>query len=84
MSTQQEINEGQRNINGALCYVDWHILEALEALINALSRRNVLSRQELEQINEEFQKAYETSPKVAEIDPPGCGTNFFRSVSRAA
>ena len=76
MYTQHEINEGQQNINGALCYVDWHVIEAFEALRDALAANNVLSQQDLELINEAFDKAYYTSEKVAEIIPPGCGSNF--------
>ena len=76
MYTQQEINEGQKNINGALCYVDWHIIEAFEALRDALANSNVLSQQDLDLINEPFDKAYYTSEKVAEIIPPGCGSTF--------
>ena len=73
---QQAINDGQRNINGALCYVDWQIIEAFEALRNALANSNVLSQQDLELINEPFDKAYYTSERVAEIIPPGCGSTF--------
>lgn len=78
MDTQQKkINEGQRQINGALCYVDWYVIEAFEALIDALVDKNVLSQQELGLVNEAFQKAYYISPKVAEIDPPGCARKFL-------
>jgi len=76
MDSQHAINDGQTNINGALCYVDWHIIEAFEALRDALANSNVLSQQDLDLINEPFDKAYYTSGKVAEIIPPGCGSNF--------
>lgn len=76
MDSQHAINEGQRDINGALCYVDWHVIEAFEALRDALANRNLLSQRELELINEPFDKAYYTSERVAEIIPPGCGSNF--------
>jgi|GEM_PF-2880646 len=78
MNSQHAINDGQRNINGALCYVDWHVIEAFEALRDALANNNVLSQQDLELINEPFDKAYYTSERVAEIDPPGCGSNFAK------
>lgn len=77
MYTQDEINDGQRQINGALCYVDWYVIEAFEALLKALAKRQVLSRKELEEINGIFQKAYDVSPKVAEIVPPGCARKFL-------
>ena len=76
INSQHDINEGQRNINGGLCYVDWQVIEAFEALRDALAANNVLSQQDLDQINEPFDKAYYTSEKVAEIIPPGCGSNF--------
>jgi hypothetical protein len=78
MNKQQEaINEGQRKINGALCYVDWQVIEALEALTKVLLKKGVLSRQDLEEANKALKKAYYTSPKVAGIEPPGCNPNFF-------
>jgi hypothetical protein len=73
---QQAINEGQRNINGGLCYVDWQVIEAFEALRDVLANKNVLSQPDLDLINEAFDKAYYTSAKVAEIVPPGCGSDF--------
>jgi hypothetical protein len=76
MDSQHGINDGQRNINGALCYVDWHVIEAFKALRDALAYSNVLSQQALDQINKPFNKAYYTSERVAEIIPPGCGSNF--------
>ena len=76
MYTQKQINAGQRKINGALCYVDWQVIEAFEALRDVLANKNVLSQQDLDLINEAFDKAYYTSGKVAEIVPPGCGSNF--------
>ena len=83
MYTQKQINAGQRKINGALCYVDWHVIEAFEALIQVLVNEKVLTRKALQKVNKELKKAYDTSEKVAEIKPPGCDTNFF-SVIKAA
>ncbi|HEX5886144.1 MAG TPA: hypothetical protein VFY67_16500 [Pyrinomonadaceae bacterium] len=74
---QEAINDGQRKINGALCYVDWHVIEALDALIKALTNKNILCRQDLEKISKPFKEAYYTSGKVAGIEPPGCNPNFF-------
>ena len=38
-SKQKKINRGQRDINGALCYVDWHDLKALKALLDELEQK---------------------------------------------
>jgi hypothetical protein len=75
-SGQKAINEGQREINGALCYVDWHVIEALKALYKALESAGVLNRAQLQDVYKELKLAYEVSEHVADIDPPGCGTNF--------
>jgi hypothetical protein len=73
---QQRINEGQRDINGALCYVDWHVIKALQTLTGALEDAGVLTASQLYEVKKELGRAYYTSVRVAEIDPPGCGTNF--------
>ncbi len=80
MATQQEINDGQREINGALCYVDWNVIETLEALIDALKSKKVLSPEDLEKIYKPFKKAYYMSPKVAGIEPPGCDQPPFAHI----
>jgi hypothetical protein len=73
---QKAINEGQRDINGALCYVDWHVIRALRALAKALENAGVLTRAQLQDVYKEIKLAYDVSEKVADIDPPGCGPNF--------
>lgn len=87
---QQKINEGQREINGALCYVDWHVIYSIHALIKALEDGGILTDAQLSKAKKELELAHYTSERVAEIDPPGCGTNFKKKeeenppVSRAA
>lgn len=73
-SKQKKINKGQRDINGALCYVDWHLIEALYALTKELSQK--LPQLDLSEVRNKLHKAYYTSKRVADIDPPGCGNNF--------
>ena len=73
---QKKINEGQREINGALCYVDWHAIKAMKALTKALQNAGVLTETQLDEVKKELKRAYYTSERVAEIDPPGCGQNF--------
>ena len=77
-SKQKRINEGQREINGALCYVDWHVIKAMKALTKALEDAKVLTKARLREANTELKRAYYTSERVASIDPPGCGENFER------
>ncbi len=71
---QKKINRGQRDINGALCYVDWHVIKALKALTDELGKK--LPQLDLAEVRKELHKAYYASEKVADIDPPGCGNNF--------
>lgn len=73
---QKKINEGQRDINGALCYVDWHAIKAMKALTKALQNAGVLTETQLHEVKKELKRAYYASERVAEIDPPGCGQNF--------
>lgn len=74
--TQAEINEGQRNINGGLCYVDWHVIYTIDALFKALKDAGVLNDAQLNEALVVRNRAFYTSIRVAEIDPPGCGQNF--------
>ena len=74
---QEAINDGQRKINGALVYVDRHVIDALDALIKALTDKKILCRHDLDKISKPFKEAYYTSGKVAGIEPPGCNPNFF-------
>jgi hypothetical protein len=71
---QKRINKGQRDINGALCYVDWHVIKALYELVEGLAPQ--LQQLDLSEVRKELKKAYYASKKVADIDPPGCGDDF--------
>lgn len=73
-SEQREINKGQQDINGALCFVDWHVIKALHDLVEGLAVQ--LPQLDLSTIREKLRVAYYTSKKVADIDPPGCGTSY--------
>jgi hypothetical protein len=73
-SKQKAINKGQREINGALCYVDWHVIKALYNLVNVMAEK--LPQLDLTQVRKELRKAYYASERVADIDPPGCGDDF--------
>jgi hypothetical protein len=73
-SKQKKINKGQRDINGALCYVDWHLIHAVKTLVDELAK--AMPQLDLTYIRDEIKKAYYTSDRVADIDPPGCGDEF--------
>ena len=70
---QQAVNYGQRQINGALCYVDWHVIKTLKVLSKALEDAGVLTSSQLEEVLNELDPAYQASARVPDIDPPGCG-----------
>lgn len=70
--TQQEINEGQKKINGALCQVDWDVIYSIKALLKALKDAGVLNDAQLSKAKKEIDEAHDKSKKVASIDPPGC------------
>ena len=73
-SEQRDINKGQQDINGALCYVDWHVIRVLQDLVEKLAVQ--LPQLDLSKVRDNLRVAYYTSKKVADIDPPGCGTNY--------
>ena len=70
--TQTQINDGQKQINGALCIVDWKIIEALKTLTDALAATPGVNRVNLDQVNAALADAFRSSAAVAEIVPPGC------------
>ena len=74
---QEEINEGQRKINGALCYVDWHVIKAIKTLTDVLVKNGVLRPQDVQELNQALTELYATSNGVAGIEPPGCNPNFY-------
>lgn len=66
-NVQKSLN-GQKNINGMLCQVDWMLIEALKRVATALEQRgdNVAALKEL------LTHTDQLSAKVANEDPPGC------------
>ena len=70
--TQDEINSGQKQINGQLCLVDWDVIYSIQALLSALKDKGVLTDAELSRAAEKINKAHDRSENVASIDPPGC------------
>lgn len=79
MYTQEEINYGQRRINYELCEVDLKIIDALNAIVEALKAAGAappsspgLKRMDVNKIEKAISEAAEISGKVADIKPPGC------------
>lgn len=70
---QEEINNGQRKINGQLCRVDWMLIEALRLLrIEMANLPDVGNKADFSKVDKMLEKAYKTSGAVAGIKPPGC------------
>jgi hypothetical protein len=69
---QQNINDGQRKINGQLCRVDWMIVETLRLLRVEMAKLPAANLLDYERIDAMLTRAYHTSAAVAEIRPPGC------------
>lgn len=72
MPTQEEINDGQKEINGKLCQVDWRIIVALRAIRTALNRCAGCPESELAMLDQAIAKIDSMSVTVAKVDPPGC------------
>ena len=70
--TQQQINDGQKRINGALCQVDWDVIYSVKALLKALKDAGVLTAAQLSRAKKLIDEAHSRSATVAAIDPPGC------------
>ena len=70
--TQQEINDGQKKINGALCQVDWDVIYSVQELLKVLKDAGVLKDAQLSKAKKAIDEAYYKSARVASIDPPGC------------
>jgi len=72
LAEQQNVNEGQRRVNGQLCRVDWMLVEALRALRVELAKLPAAHSLDFEKIDNFLSRAYQTNGSVAEIRPPGC------------
>lgn len=74
---QKSINDGQRQINGQLCRVDWMLVEILKLLRVEVAKLPAGAvKLEFDKIDKMLTKAYYTSAAVAEIIPPGCEPRF--------
>lgn len=73
---QQRADEGQRQINGQLCRVDWMLIETLRLLRVELAHVPGIPRLDFERIDAMLKRAYYTMAAVAEIKPPGCEPQF--------
>jgi hypothetical protein len=64
--------DGQTRINGALCRVDWRLLEALREVKAALAACAGCAEADLTALTNAINAAAEISATVADIKPPGC------------
>ena len=75
---QKGINNGQKQINGQLCRVDWMLVEILRLLrVEVAKLPTSAVKLEFDKIDKMLTKAYYTSAGVAEIIPPGCEPQFI-------
>jgi hypothetical protein len=70
--SQDDVNYGQRRINGALSNVDNWIIYSIKKLKVALETTPGLQKIDLTELNKALEQASIQSKKVAEIKPPGC------------
>ena len=69
---QLAINRGQRKINYQLTVADKHLIDAVKALINAISGLPNPPQDAITKASMAVTMAYNVYEKVAEIRPPGC------------
>jgi hypothetical protein len=69
---QRAINRGQRKINYQLTVVDKHLVEAVKALIKAISGLPNPPQDAITKASMAVTMAYDVYEKVAETRPPGC------------
>ena len=72
LAEQQNVNEGQKRVNGQLCRVDWMLIEAFRSLRIELAKLPGAHSVDFEKIDHFLTRAYHTNGSVAEIRPPGC------------
>jgi hypothetical protein len=73
MDYNDDVQNGQRKINGQLCRVDWKLVNALRVIYDILAAsRPPVSSELLASLKQAIDDADHTSSKVAEIKPPGC------------
>jgi len=67
--TLEAFLQGQRDINGRFCQVDWEVLQAIIALKDALQDTLKI---DLSSVNAAIEKAKASSSVIPGVDPPGC------------
>jgi hypothetical protein len=77
MDTQEAINEGQKKINGQLCYVDRTIVETIKLLRLAIANSPVFGKIDFDKVDRSLMHAYESSAAVASVKPPGCEPPYY-------
>jgi aspartate ammonia-lyase len=74
--SQSAINAGQRKINYALTVVDEKLIEAIEALRDAIKALPATHSINLVEVNQAISEVIGFSQQVAGIKPPGCDPDW--------
>ncbi|HEU4766731.1 MAG TPA: hypothetical protein VFS77_05130 [Pyrinomonadaceae bacterium] len=78
IALQNQTNEGQKKINGQLCYVDRLIIETIKLLKIAIASSPQFSnRINFDEIDRKLRHAYDSSAAVASVKPPGCEPPYY-------
>jgi hypothetical protein len=73
MEITEQMYEGQRQINGALCRVDWKLIQVLRMIHNIFAElRPHIAQDVLDKLEKAIKDADKFSGEVAGIKPPGC------------
>jgi hypothetical protein len=73
MDITKEMYEGQQQINGALCRVDWRLIQVLRMIHNIfVELRPHVPPDVLDKLERAINDADVVSARVASIKPPGC------------
>lgn len=73
---QDDINDGQRKINGQLCRVDRKLVEILRLLRMELAKLPEFAAIDFAEFDTRLKEIYHISGAVAEIIPPGCEPQY--------
>jgi hypothetical protein len=67
--TLEAFLQGQQEINGRFCQVDWEVLQAIIELKNAVG---AVLKIDLNSVNAAIEKAEASSSLIPGVFPPGC------------
>lgn len=73
---QSQFNDGQRLINGQLCYVVMTLVETLRLIRLKMAKFEPGAEQDFEEIDRLLKRAYYACGQVSSIKPPGCDPEY--------